>query len=107
MAIIISVNTGWNLPARGKTESGWNNPAAFASLSKNRLVTIVLGFVGPFDGHAKVIGLLLRQLGQLHTDFFQVQAGDFFVELLRQTINADFVNVFILPEIELRERLVG
>ncbi len=59
--------------------------------------------VGAFDGHAEVVGLLLRELGQLHADLFEVQAGDFFVELLGQTIDADFVRVAIRPQVQLRE----
>jgi hypothetical protein len=40
--------------------------------------------VWAFDRHAEVVGLFLRELGQLHADAFEVQAGDFFVQMLRQ-----------------------
>ena len=36
-----------------------------------------------------------------------MQAGDFLVELLGQRVHADLVGVLVLPEIDLRERLVG
>ena len=42
---------------------------------------IMVRFVWIFDGHAEVIGLFLGELGQLHANFLQVQAGDFFAEL--------------------------
>jgi len=44
-------------------------------------VPIMLRLVWAFDWHAEVVGLLLRKPGQLHTDAFEVQADDFFVEL--------------------------
>ena len=47
--------------------------------------------VRAFDGHAEVFGLLLGKLRQLDADLFEVQAGDFFVQLLGQTINGRFV----------------
>ena len=67
----------------------------------------MLGFVRSFDGHAEVIGLLLRKFGELHADFFEVQAGDFFVQFLRQAINANFVGIAIFSQVQLREALVG
>ena len=33
----------------------------------------MLRLVGAFDRHAEVVGLLFRELGELHADFFQVQ----------------------------------
>ena len=70
-------------------------------------ITIMLGLVRAFDRHAEILGLLLGQLRQFHADLLQVQARDFFVELFAQDVDADFVGVFVLPEIELREDLVG
>lgn len=46
-------------------------------------------------------------LRQLHADAFEVQPGEFFVEVLWQTIQADFVRVAVLPHVQLREALVG
>ena len=63
----------------------------------------MLRLVGAFHGHAEVIGLFLGELGELHADFFEVQAGDFFVQFLGQTIDADFVGVLVLPQVQLRE----
>jgi len=61
----------------------------------------------PVDWYTEIVGLFGGELGELHTDFFQVQAGDFFVEFLRQNINANFVIFSIFPEIELGQNLVG
>jgi hypothetical protein len=38
--------------------------------------------IRPFDRHAEVVGLFLGELGQLHADFFEVQAGDFLLDIL-------------------------
>src|SRR5206468_6853027 len=51
--------------------------------------------------------LFFGELGELHSDLLQVQSGDFFVEFLGQTINGRFIEVFVSPQIELRENLVG
>ena len=67
----------------------------------------MLGLVRTFDRHAEILGLLLGQLRQFHADLLQMQARDFFVELLAQNVDADFVGVFVPPEIELGEHLVG
>lgn len=48
-----------------------------------------------------------RELGQLHADAFEMQAGDFFVQMLRQAIDADFVRGAVLPEVQLREALAA
>ena len=67
----------------------------------------MLGLVWAFGRHAEIISLFLRELGQLHADAIQVQAGDFFVQFLGQTIDADLVGVAVGLEVELREALVG
>ncbi len=67
----------------------------------------MLRLVWPFHWHAEVISLLLRELGQLHADAVEVQAGNFFIQMLRQAIDPDLVCVPVLPEVELREALVG
>ena len=72
----------------------------------NRLVAVVFWLVGAFHGNAEVVGLFFAELGELHADFLEVEAGDFFVELLRQAIDVRFVGVFVLPEVELSESLV-
>lgn len=66
------------------------------------LVAIVSGFVGSFDRDAEVLGLIFGQLGELDADLLQVQAGDFFVESLRQYVHCGFVEGAVLPEIQRR-----
>jgi len=41
----------------------------------------MLGLVRSFDRHAEIIGLLLRELRQLHADLLEMEPRDFFVEL--------------------------
>ena len=66
-----------------------------------------VGLVRAFGRYANVVGLLRGELGQLHADLLQVQPGHFFVELLRQACRRSIVGVLVLPQIELRQRLVG
>ena len=70
-------------------------------------VPVVLRLVRPFERHAEVIGLFLRQRRQLHADLLQVQARDFLVELLGQAIDRLLVRVLVRPQVDLRQRLVG
>ncbi len=67
----------------------------------------MIRLVGAFDGDADVVGLVLGEGRELHTDLGEVQAGDFFVELLRQDGDADFAAVLGFPEFDLGECLVG
>jgi len=62
--------------------------------SSGELVAVVVGLVWSIDWHAEIFGLLRCQPGELHADLLEVQARDFFVELLRQDVNARFVFVF-------------
>ena len=57
------------------------------------LVPVVLRLVRPFDRDAEVVGLLLRELRELHAELAEVQPGDFFVELLGQHVDAELVLV--------------
>src|ERR1700747_3451062 len=56
-----------------------------------RLVAVVVCLIGAFHRNADVVGLLLRELRELHADLFKVQAGYFFVQLLGQGVDADLV----------------
>jgi len=63
----------------------------------------VLGLVGSVNRHAEILGLLFGQGRELDADFFEMQTGDFFVEFLREDVNARLVFIFAGPEVELRE----
>ena len=67
----------------------------------------MLRLVWAFGRHADVVGLLLGELGQLDAGAVEVQAGDFFVQLLRQPIDADLVRGLVGPEVQLREALAA
>ena len=62
-----------------------------------RLVAVVFRLVRAVRRYAEVFGLGLGELGQHDADLLQVQAGDFFVELLGQTIEGLLVLVLVRP----------
>ena len=62
-------------------------------------------FVWTFNLYANVVGLLLRQGRELHTDTLQMQTSHLLVEVLRQAVNTDLVR--LLPEIHLCQNLIG
>jgi len=66
----------------------------------------MLRFKRAVDGDAEIIGLFLGKLRQFDADFFQVQAGDFFVEFFRQNVNANFVIFPVFPKVELCQNLI-
>ena len=67
----------------------------------------MLGLVRPFQRDSQIVGLLLGQFGEFHADFFQMQSRHFFIQFFRQAIDPHFVAVFVLPQVELREDLIG
>ena len=60
-----------------------------------------------FGGDSEVFCLGFGELRENDANFFQMQAGHFFVELFRQPINRVFVFVLVLPEVDLSEGLVS
>ena len=69
------------------------------------LVPIQVTLEGTIDRDADVVGLFLGEFRQLDTNFGQVQAGHFLVEVLGQVVNAHLI--VILPQIQLGHHLVG
>lgn len=56
------------------------------------LVPVEIHLVRAFDFHADVVGLGLRQSGEVDAELFEVQACDLFVEDFRERVdNAGFV----------------
>src|ERR1700756_2724830 len=49
----------------------------------NESIAVMIGFEWALDRHSNVIGLFRTELGQFHSDLFQMQPGHFFVELFR------------------------
>ena len=67
----------------------------------------MLGLVRTLRRYTQVFRLLLGKLRQLHADLLEMESSDFLIEFLRQAINVRLVAVLVLPEINLRERLVA
>ena len=73
---------------------------------KPTLVPVVLRLVGSVDGHAYVIGLIFAKHGQLGSQFVEVQTGYFLIELLAETVDANF-SVRVVLDVDLGNGLVG
>merc|ERR1712094_58717 len=74
-----------------------------------RLVAVRVRLVRPVDRDVDVVALLLAQHRELGAHGRQVQAGDLLVEVLREQVHLVRLvpaSVALLPELELRERLV-
>ena len=69
------------------------------------LVAVVIGLERAFRGDTDVICLELRQLGQLHSQLFEVKSGDFFVEFLRKHVHAHFELIRIGPKSDLSQSM--
>ena len=67
----------------------------------------MIGLVGTRGGDTEVVSLTAGESGQLDTQVFQVQASDFFVELLGQEVHTNGVLGGLSPESDLSEGLVG
>src|SRR5690348_9127648 len=70
-------------------------------------VPIVIELVRTLDVDADVLRLLLRELGEFHTERVEVQAGHLFVEVLRQPVDVGGVLAGLGEQLDLRDRLVG
>jgi hypothetical protein len=60
-----------------------------------------------FDEDADIVGLLLAELRQLHTELFEVQFGDLLVEMFGKHVDVVLLAVSVFPQLDLREHLVG
>jgi len=74
--------------------------------ARSLLVAIMFWLKRSGNGQTEVFGLLLRQLRQPDADRFQVQPGDFFVQQLRQAMNAERIILWFRPQSDLRKCLV-
>ena len=59
-----------------------------------------------FNGQSKVGGLLFIELGKLNTDLGEMQTGNFFVQFLRQAMNAQRILAGFVPESQLSHHLI-
>ena len=53
-------------------------------------IPVVVRLERPFLGDSEILGLIGGHLGQFDAQFFQVQTGNHFVEVLRQHVNRVF-----------------
>ncbi len=72
-----------------------------------RLVAVVLRLERAFGLNTDIAGLIFAQLGQVDADPRQVQAGDFFVQVLWQDVDVVLVGVAVGPQLDLSQHLVG
>jgi len=61
----------------------------------------------PFHRHTKIVSLLISQLGELHSEFFEVESGHFFVQMLGQEVHAQRITLGVVPQFDLGQHLVG
>jgi hypothetical protein len=61
------------------------------------LIPIRFGFKRPFNRYAQILRLFFRKDRQLHTDLFQMQPRHLFVQLLRQRVHANLIDIAIGP----------
>ena len=71
------------------------------------LVAVVFRLEGSLLGQAKVVALLLGQLGEVDVEGAQVGEGDFLVELLGEHVHAQGVFLDVVPQLDLGKHLEG
>src|SRR5262245_6079435 len=72
-----------------------------------RSVPVIVRLVRSFRRHADIVSLLLSELGEFGADLAEMQPCYLLVELLRQGVNLAFVGLWVGPQLNLRQRLVG
>ena len=98
--------------ARGSA-TGDNPPAPNPVLKRGEaggfsdLVAVVVRLERAGLRHANIVRLLVRKLGQLDAQLFEVERSDLFVEVLGQDVDVVFVFVRLGEQLDLREGLVG
>src|SRR4249920_1674221 len=82
-------------------------PLGLALTDRSRSVAVELGLEGSLDLHAEVLGLLRRELRELHAELSEMRRGDLLVEMLREHVDlAGLVLRVLGEERDLREHLV-
>lgn len=79
-------------------KKGLNNPSF--------LVTVVVRLVRTFGRDTEIIRLDIRKSSKLNTELFQVEAGNFFIQLLGKNVNANGPLFGFSPEGDLSQNLV-
>lgn len=65
------------------------------------------GLVGTGDGKVEVASLVLAQDSELDVELLEVSAGDLLIEFLGEHVHAERELVWVRPESDLCEDLVG
>ena len=71
------------------------------------LVAVVVRLEGSLLGQAKVVALLLGELGEVDVEGAQVGEGHFLVELLGEHVHAQGVLLSVVPQLDLGKHLEG
>ena len=71
------------------------------------LVAVVFRLEGSLLGQAKVVALLLGQLGEVDVEGTKVGEGDLLVELLGEHVHAQGVFLDVVPQLDLGKHLKG
>jgi hypothetical protein len=72
---------------------------------RNFLISVVLSLVWAFDGDVDITSLGFGELGELGAKTIEMEAGNFFIEMLGQHVDTNLV--VVLPEGNLGKGLVG
>src|SRR5690242_19227309 len=102
-----SSSTTSTLPRAGSARSVMVSSLRTAPSASWISVAVEVRLVGTGDVDAEVGGLLLGELGELHAEGVEVQAGHLLVEVLGQHVDAQLVVVGLREELDLRQHLVG
>src|SRR5262245_55187845 len=73
----------------------WRRTKLSCWFGSTGLVAIVIGLERAFDRDVDVRGLVGRELGQVHAERVEVQAGDLLVEVLREHVDLLLVLVVL------------
>jgi hypothetical protein len=65
------------------------------------LVSVMLRLIRPFNRYTEVVGLLVAEFGEFHSELVQVQSCYFFVQVLGQHVHTEWVLFGFGPEFDL------
>src|SRR4051812_36268519 len=70
------------------------------------LIPVMRRLERSFLFNTQIVSLFFRQLGQVNAELVEVQAGNFFVEVLGEDVDLVLVVLVVVPQFELRQYLV-
>src|SRR6185295_13421249 len=84
----------------------WRRTKLSCWFGSTGLIPVVVGLERAVDRHVDVGSLVGRELGEVHAERVEVQAGDLLVEPLGQHVHALLVLVVAAEQLDLGDRLV-